>query len=358
MYDHRFMSATEKKFEQIGSLTALVLLVTGCYVVLKPFMVAVAWAIIVCFCTWPIYSLLERLLGGRRNSAASLMSFLIFAVIIVPLVLLGFYLADDIGSAINAVRHVLTEGRPPPPSWLLGIPLVGNWFTEMWLQLPQDGGTLLTLLKDFLITSKGWLVARGSNFGHGLAQLFLSVFVSFFIYRDGAYLVKKLSAGMDRLVGGQTQHLLRVIGGTIKGVVYGVLGTALAQGFLAGLGFWMAGVHVPFILGLLTFFFSMVPMGPPLIWVPAAIWLFYQESTLWGVALALWGFFVISGVDNVLKPYLISRGSRMPFILVFLGVLGGILWFGVIGVFLGPTLLAVGYTLVKEWIEKSAVKNA
>jgi predicted PurR-regulated permease PerM len=140
-----------------------------------------------------------------------------------------------------------------------------------------------------------------------------------------------------------------VAGGTVRSVIYGVIGTALAQATLQATGLWLAGVPAAFFLGFLTFFLSFVPAGPPLVWLPAAAWLLYNDALGSGIFLAIWGVLVVSGVDNVLRPYLISRGANLPFILVFLGVVGGVLAFGFLGVFLGPTLLAIGYVLVEEW---------
>lgn len=133
-------------------------------------------------------------------------------------------------------------------------------------------------------------------------------------------------------------------------MVNGVIGTAAAQGLLALIGFWIAGVPGAIVLGLVTFALSLIPMGPPLVWVPAAAWLFWHGEYGYGVFLVIWGFFVISGVDNVLKPYLISRGGNLPLVVVLLGVFGGILAFGFMGLFLGPTLLAVAYSLISDWI--------
>jgi predicted PurR-regulated permease PerM len=141
-------------------------------------------------------------------------------------------------------------------------------------------------------------------------------------------------------------------------VVYGILGTALAQGILAGMGLWISGVPAPLLLGLLTFFLSLIPMGPPLVWIPATLWLFYRGDPGWGVFMGMWGAVIVSGVDNLLKPYLISRGSNLPFVLVFLGVFGGVIAFGFIGIFLGPTLLAVGYALLQDWSAQKKGTNA
>jgi predicted PurR-regulated permease PerM len=162
---------------------------------------------------------------------------------------------------------------------------------------------------------------------------------------------------VERIGGERGKHLLTVAGNTIRGVVYGILGTALAQALLAGIGFLIAGVPGAAVLALLTFFLSVVPMGPPLVWIPAVIWLFHQGHTGWGIFMLFWGVGV-SSVDNVVKPWLISQGSDMPFLLIFFGVLGGALAFGFIGVFLGPTLLAVGYRLVTEWATTAPATTA
>jgi predicted PurR-regulated permease PerM len=177
----------------------------------------------------------------------------------------------------------------------------------------------------------------------------MSVLAAFFFFRDGAEGARRLDAAVKRLAGNRAQQLLAVAGGTVRSVVYGVIGTALAQATLQGLGLWLAGVPVAFFLGFLTFFLSFVPLGPPLVWLPAAVWLLYNGAIGWGIFLIGWGFFVVSGVDNVLRPYLISRGSRLPLILMFFGVLGGLMAFGFLGVFLGPTLLTIGYVLLQEW---------
>jgi predicted PurR-regulated permease PerM len=158
----------------------------------------------------------------------------------------------------------------------------------------------------------------------------------------------RLTSMVGRILGERGQYLLDVAGKTVRGVVYGILGTALVQAVMAGVGFLIAGVPGAALLALLTFFLSVVPVGPPLVWGPAVLWLFQQGSTGWAIFMLVWGFGV-STVDNLVKPWLISQGSNLPFLLILFGVLGGVLAFGFIGVFIGPTLLAVGYRVVTEW---------
>lgn len=208
---------------------------------------------------------------------------------------------------------------------------------------------LVTLLGRTLGLAQKGLVAAVAAVGQGATQVVISAFLAFFFLRDAAMLSERLKIGVERLAGERGRHLLKVAGDTVRGVVYGILGTALTQAIVAGFGFWIAGVPGAILLGVLTFFFAVIPFGPPVVWIPAVIWLFAQGSPGWGLGLLLWGIFVISGVDNVLRPYLISQGSKMPFVLIFCGVIGGAFAFGLVGLFLGPTLLAVAYRLVDEW---------
>jgi predicted PurR-regulated permease PerM len=199
-----------------------------------------------------------------------------------------------------------------------------------------------------------WLVRHSLDLGQGIIQLVLSVFIAYFFYRDGDRVVARIVAGGRRIAGDQTQYVLGVVGHTVRGVVYGVIGTAMAQGILAGFGFWIADVPSPLLLGLLTFVLSSILLGAPIVWVPVVVWLFAERSIGWGVFMGVWGTFVVSGVDNLIRPYLISRGAGLPFIIIFLGGIGGLLAFGLIGIFLGPTLLAVGHSLIKEFSDGTA----
>ena len=172
---------------------------------------------------------------------------------------------------------------------------------------------------------------------------------AFFFFRDGAYGARRLRVLVDKVAGPRGRHLLDVAERTMIGVVYGILGTALAQGALAAIGLWLAGVPGALFLGLLTTLLSFIPFGPPAVWLPATIYLFSVDRIEWGIFMGLWGFLVVSTVDNIIRPYFISLGSALPLLLVYLGVLGGIVAFGFLGLFIGPTLLAIAYTIVREW---------
>lgn len=367
-------------------MAVLFLLLVGCFLVLRPFLTAVMWAAILSFCLWPVHSRLLRRLQGRRTLAALITTSGIALLLVGPFVVMGFSVADDARALGTATRQWIAKGPPPAPVWLGKLPMVGGKATTYWNDLALDAQQLSERLKEssaetnaptegiagltnqpaapvavhagnsklvnlggLLINwSRTWLPKAGLAFGRGVMEVALSVFLAFFFFRNGDALAVRFTAGVRRIAGERGGHLLTVAGNTVRGVVYGILGTALVQGVMAAVGFLIAGVPGAMLLGMLTFFLSVVPMGPPLIWIPATIWLFSQGATGWGIFMIVWGL-AVSSVDNVLKPWLISQGNAMPFVLIFFGVLGGALAFGFIGVFLGPTLLAVAHRLWEEW---------
>ena len=270
-------------------------------------------------------------------------------VVLLPFLIVGATLADNVKELTVATRHWIEHGpRRRRPGWPRcrcsgnGRPTTGRAWRPTSAKLWTEAGR-------FIEPVSTWLLRAGLALGGGLLELALSIFIAFFLFRDGISAAERLSTAVERIGGERGKHLLTVAGNTVRGVVYGILGTALAQAVMAGIGFLIAGVPGAGLLALLTFFLSVVPViGTGLVWIPAAIWLFHQGSIGWGIFMLVWGL-GIANLDNVLKPWLISQGSDMPFLLIFFGVLGGALAFGFIGVFLGPTLLAVGFRLVEEW---------
>ncbi len=345
---------SQNRIDKFAGIALVTVLITGCFAVLRPFLFAILWALILSFSTWPIYQRMERAVAGRRTLAAAMMVSSVAAVLIVPLVFLGTSLAEDVTTLIDMVRQLLSEGPPAPPAWVAELPLVGSRLHDRWQEMAGSGAKLTAELMRYLVPVRDWALQGAANLGSSILHLTLSVFIAFFFYRDGAALAQTMKTLFARVGGKQAPGLLLVAGGTIKSVVYGILGTALAQGFLAAIGFLIAGVPGVLLLGVLTCVLSLIPVGPPLIWVSAAIWLFEKGDTAWAVFMALWGFLVVSSVDNVLKPYFISKGSHLPFLLVFLGVLGGVMAFGVLGIFLGPTLLAIAYAMFKQWSSRES----
>lgn len=337
-----------KRWERYLGLLALALLGLGCLLVMRPFVSAILWAVVLCFSSWPLYHRLLKLLGNRQTLAAFCMSLIMILIVLMPFVIVGFTLADNVKEFSTVTRKWLDSGLATPPEWLGKIPVVGDTATAYWKDLTQDSSKLISEAKKLIEPVSSGLLHIGLLLGRGVLDLALSIFVAFFLFRDGHKAAERMMTGVVRILGERGKHLIEVAGKTVRGVVYGILGTALVQGVMAGVGFWIAGVPAAALLALLTFFFSVIPAGPPLIWVPATLWLFNQGDTGWGIFMLIWGL-GISSIDNVVKPWLISQGSNMPFILIFFGVLGGALAFGFIGVFLGPTLLAVGFRFLKDW---------
>jgi len=328
--------------------TAVVVLGLLCLLVLRPFISAALWAVVLCFTTWPLFLTLEELLGGRRTLAALIATLLLAAIIIVPVAILGATLADNVSGLVSASQKAIEQGPPNPPDWVASIPLVGGHITAYWNYLDQSTAIRLHELGRLLPAAKSIVVWGGRALAEGIFQITLSILIAFFFYRDGHAAAAQLQAALHRIAGERGDRLLDLAGATIRAVVYGVLGTALLQGVVAAIGFAVAGVPGAVSLGFVTFVLSFLPGGPPLVAAPAAFWLYRQGSPAWAIFMMAWGL-MVGTLDNVVKPMLISRGGSTPMILVMLGVLGGALSFGVIGMFLGPTLVALGYSLFEQW---------
>ncbi|MDP9030367.1 MAG: AI-2E family transporter, partial [Pseudomonadota bacterium] len=258
-------------------------------------------------------------------------------------------LADHVRDAVGLIKDIQVDGLPAAPTWLGSIPFVGERLVAMWDSIDQQGAALMVTLKPYLGQVGNWLLARSAQIGGGILELTLSLVFVFFFYRDGPRLAMFVHRLLERLIGDRAGYYIELVAGTVQRVVNGVIGTAAAQALLALIGFWIAGVPGALVLGIVTFLLSLIPMGPPLIWIPATAWLAWKGDYTYAVFLGVWGTFIISGVDNVLKPYLISRGGNLPLVIVLLGVFGGLIAFGFIGLFIGPTLLAVAYSLLTDW---------
>ena len=343
------MTQDSPRFRAVTSGIALAVLLLGCLMVMRPFLSALLWAVVLCFSSWRVYERLLSLLSGRRTLAALIMTLTTALVLLLPFLIVGYSLGDNVKALKAATEKWLEAGPPQPPAWLAKVPGVGAQATEYWHNLAGDTKRLVEEVKPFIEPVFKNLLSGGIILARGMGELAMSIFIAFFLFRDGTTAAERVKAGVNRIAGENGQRLLELAGKTVRSVVYGILGTALAQGVVAGIGFLIAGVPGALVLALLTFFLSLIPVGPPLIWIPASVWLFNQGHTGWGIFMLIWGLAVISSVDNFVKPWLISQGSKLPFILILFGVLGGALAFGFIGVFLGPTLLAVGFKLIQEW---------
>lgn len=395
------------KIEPLLGGIALLLLLIGCFFVLKPFMTALMWAMILAYSLHPMQRVFTRWFRGSRTLAACLVTLTMTVVLAGPIILIGVSIAQDGKDLAQATRKWFMAAPEAAPEWVSQMPMIGDDLSSYWEGFAEDRnrwmdqldkevttiprpkivvesgdetvlmdapplapGTeaslnengeveaedrkpesphFVVLLGQFLVWARSWLISIGLAVGQGVTQILLSAFLAFFLLRDSEVLAERLGVAVNRLAGGRGPRLVKVAGDTVRGVIYGIIGTAIAQSLVAGLGFWIAGVPGAVLLAVLTFFFAVIPFGPPMIWLPAALWLFAQGETGWGIFMLIWGTFGISSVDNILRPFLISQGSKMPFALIFCGVIGGALSFGLVGVFIGPTLLAVAFRLIEEW---------
>ncbi|WAC17992.1 AI-2E family transporter [Luteolibacter sp. SL250] len=387
------------KIEPLLGGLALLLLLVGCVVVLKPFLSSLMWAIVLSYSLYPLQRRFTIWFRGSRTLAACLVTLTLTVILAGPIVLIGMSLVQDGKDLAGATKKWFLAAPEEAPPWVHRLPIVGDEAAAYWTEFSEDrkrwmedvekaaeadsrkkrarqeeemvdetipvplpvepedeitverpdSSRLVVLLGQTLGMARKALVTAGVAVGQGVTQVMISAFLAFFFLRDASLLADRLQVAVERLAGDRGKHLLKVAGDTVRGVIYGFLGTALIQAIVAGTGFWIADVPGAILLGVLTFFFAVVPFGPPIVWVPATLWLFAQGRPGWGIFMMIWGFFGISGVDNVVRPLIISQGSKMPFVLIFCGVIGGALAFGLVGLFLGPTLLAVAYRLIDEW---------
>ena len=337
--------------EQILGTAALAILLVACFVVVQPFLSATLWAIILVYTTWPAYRWLRSRARLSPGLASLAMVFGALIVLVVPLAAMAPSVGNQAALGIRWLRGVFAAGIPPAPDWIESVPIVGHLLVSEWNNAAEGGSEIIGYVTPYAESVAQLALAAGLGIGTGLLELLASLVIMYFLYRDGESLAERAEDGLERLAGGRARHLMDVAGSTVKGVVYGMLGTAVIQGIIASLGFFIAGVPAATFLGILTAIMSLTPIGPPLVWVAAALWLFQQGDTFWGVFMVLWGAIPVSSSDNIIRPWLIHKvgATQIPILLVLIGVLGGAFAFGLLGVFLGPTLLAVAYTLIVEW---------
>jgi predicted PurR-regulated permease PerM len=306
----------------LGLLAALALAV-GCLLVLWPFLSSLLWAAILVYSTWPAYRMLRERTGLSPGWAAGIMVLVEFLLIGLPLVFATPTRREDIEGLRHAVETFLTQGMPGLGTWLGNLPLIGGFLGEQVEGV--DFG--LSGIADMLGPYAGTLAQNALSVLlavlSGIAELLVAIFLAFFLYRDGPSIARRGEAALERLAGDRTRHLVALTGDVTRGVVYGLLGTALVQGLMTAFGLWIAGVPRPVLLGVVAGVISIMPVGAPLVWIPATLWL-------------------------------ISRGADLPLLLTLLGALGGVFAFGFLGLFLGPVLLAVGFTLLKDWATEGA----
>lgn len=326
-------------------------LVVLSWLVLAPFLVPVLWAAIFAYVTWPLHLRLERALHSRRL-AATLMTLLVAAAVVAPLVWLVLTLQAELAGAYREVITRAAAGQLTLPESVYHWPVVGPKLREVVAQLAQDPAALgreLTQLAERAFGEMGGVVG---GVGKNLAKMGFALLSLFFLYLSGEDLLRQVRAVARGILGARIDEYLHAIGATTRAVVYGIVLTAVAQGFVAGIGYALVGFEAPLLLGALTVLIALIPFGTPFVWGSLAAWLVLTGATGKGLFLFIWGAGLVSWVDNLVRPMVISSATRIPFLLVMFGVLGGVTAFGLIGLFLGPVILAVLMAVWREWLEE------
>jgi predicted PurR-regulated permease PerM len=351
--DRRMAMDTPRAARLVG-IAALAALAVGCLLVLRPFLSALLWAAILVFSTWPVFAFLRQRLRLPPGIAAAVMVAALFLLVGLPIALATPTSREEIEALRSGLEGLLTDGLPGLGAWLAGLPVIGPWIEDWLGGAPFDLLGLTGLLRPHagVITQQALSVLLMVL--SGLAELLLAILFAFFFYRDGPAMAARVEGLLRRLGGATGIRVLRLAEDVTRGVVWGLIGTAVAQGALTAIGLALAGVPQAVLLGVVAGVISILPVGAPLVWAPASLWLLAQGETGWGIFMGLYGALVISSVDNVIRPWAIARGARLPLLLTLMGALGGVLAFGFLGLFLGPVVLAVGFTLMLEFAAPEA----
>jgi len=346
------MSQDAKQIERVILFSIIALLIVGSIIIVLPFLRAILWAVVFAVTVWPLFTKLEKFLGGRTSLAAVILTLLLALIFFVPMIYVGYKLVSQASVAIDYAEGLMEKGLGPPPLWLKGLPLVGGKLEGIWQSTGHDATKLMELAKPHIKNLLGSIVSAGTGMARFVLITILSLILFLLVLKEGHSIRMSLEKMAVRLAGEKGRRLLFVAGSTMRSVVFGILGAALVQGILAIFGLWISGVPNPVFVGAVAGVFALIPIGLiQVILLPAAGWLiFYKGQIAWGIFLAIWSFMVIGNIDNVVRPMLISRGAKIPFLVVLLGVLGGLATGGIIGLFVGATLLAVFYTMLKEWV--------
>jgi predicted PurR-regulated permease PerM len=323
------------------------------FAVLRLFIVPIIWATILGFVTWPIYLRLRRLMRGSANGSALVMTLLLTACFVLPVLWLITLMRGETANTYQAIGTYLSHGPHPLPDFIANIPFFGPWVQEFFNQFSGDPAKVQTNISHLVEQRAGNVLNFLGGVGHNAAKFGLSLVTVFFIYRDGESLLGEIKRALQSVLGTRVNAYLEAAGDTTKGVVWGLLATSIAQGLLAGLGYWWAGLAAPLLLSAITALVALIPFGTPFIWGSAGIWLIATGHTLEGVGLLLWGTLIVSWVDNLIRPLVISGATSTHFLLVLFGVLGGLAAFGMVGLFVGPVILAVLMAVWREWLDET-----
>jgi predicted PurR-regulated permease PerM len=330
------------------------LLIAASLWILRPFLGPAIWATTVVVATWPLMLRVQRRLFGRRALAVAVMSLLLLLLFVVPLTLAVLTLVNNADRIADWARMVTSLHVPDhPPDWLADLPFVGERVADAWAQAASAGiEGVLAQLRPYAGNVTRWFVAEVGSVGFLLLQFLLTVAIAAVIYGHGEEAASLVRRFARRLGGARGEDTVKLAGDAIRGVALGVGVTAVVQAVLGGVVLALAGVPLAGLLTALMFMLCIAQIGVLPVMVPATIWVFWNGATGWGILLAV-ATAIIATLDNILRPILIRMGADLPLLLIFAGVIGGLLAFGLVGIFVGPVVLAVAYTLLESWMDES-----
>jgi predicted PurR-regulated permease PerM len=331
----------------------IAMLITSSFWILRPFLVDLIWASIIVIATWPVLLKLQALLANRRGLAVAMMTVTILLIILVPLTLAIRTIVGNAGDVSDRVSSLASITLPSPPVWLKRIPLAGERLVNRWTALaalsPEERSSLVT---PYAQKALQWFVAQAGSIGMTMVHFLLTTIIAVILYAKGEVVRSGILSFARRLAGQQGEDVAVLAGKAVRGVALGVVVTALIQTALGGVGLFITGIPAAGLLTAVMFMLCLAQIGPALVLVPAVIWLYWKDSVLWGTILLIFTILALT-IDNVIRPILIKKGADLPLLLIFAGVIGGLIAFGVIGLFIGPVVLAVTYTLLKAWVTGS-----
>jgi predicted PurR-regulated permease PerM len=325
-------------------------LVAGCFWILRPFLTGILWAAIIVVATWPLLLRLESRLHGRRWLAVTVMTMALLMVFVLPFSVAIVEIVDRSGDIVSWVGSLSAFTLPQPPEWLRHIPFYGPQLMERWQELSAlHSAELSSRLAPYVGGLVSWFVARAGSIGAMFLNFFLTVAIAPLFYAHGEKASNAMCRLASRLGGPRGEDTVLLAARAVRGVALGVVVTAVLQSVLGGLGLLISGVPVALLLTGIMFIFCTAQIGPSPVLIPAIIWLFWTGDTFWGAVLIAWSLPVVI-LDNFVRPVLIRKGADLPLVLIFAGVIGGLVAFGIVGLFIGPVILAGAFTLLQAWI--------
>ena len=338
--------------QRLLALTLLVALFILCFKVIQFFIVPALWAAILAYVTFPVYTFFHTKVRLSPSFSAFLMTFSISLMIGIPLILGVFYLQHEVVSFVSMAIRRLQAGYLDLPEQIKNLPVIGQVIKDTLWEINKNPEATMDTVRVWVQSHLYYGKMAFDVVLKNLAKLGMALMTLFFFYRDGKSLIRQIRQALRNIIGDRIDGYLDSVGATTQAVVYGIGLTALAQAILSGVGYVLTDVPNPILLTILTFIIAMIPFGTPFAWGGMALWLLSQGHTAEGIGLALWGIFVISWVDNLIRPIVISGATKIPFIIIFIGVLGGLTAFGFVGLFIGPVVLAIGLAVWREWISQ------